>query len=57
MMMLFFSDNDPLDNAIKLYTEVRKGPYAVIDAIVNADIQNENGDQWTVPLYDNGRGL
>ena len=41
---------------MKLYTEVLRGQEPVLNASVKAEIENEDGDQWTVDLTDNGVG-
>ena len=41
---------------MKLYTEVRRGQEPVLNASVKAEIENEQGNKWTVDLEDNGVG-
>ena len=54
--LIHAAGNDLHDNAVKLYTEVLRGQEPVLNASVKAEIENEDGDQWTVDLTDNGVG-
>ena len=53
----YFTDNDLHDNAVKLYTEVLRGTDPVLNATVKAEIENDNGESWTIDLEDNGVGM